>query len=168
MLLCAVPILWAAVTDYRKRIIPDWTWVAVLLIGGASAFFFRSTENITSAFSANAGAPRLYLQKIFAEVIFSLVLNMPYVPLLERILGFLLPGASLLFCAVRYDGVGGGDIKMTAAMGFCFGLYGLAAILIFAFLPAFVYVKVTGQKSIPLAVFLCIGYFLYIGLSLCL
>ncbi len=134
MLLCAVPILWAAVTDYRKRIIPDWTWIAVLLIGGASAFLF----------------------------------NMPYIPLPERILGFLLPGASLLFCAVRYDGVGGGDVKMTAAMGFCFGLYGLAAILIFAFLPAFVYVKMTGQKSIPLAVFLCIGYFLYIGISLCL
>lgn len=132
MLLCAVPILWAAITDYRKRIIPDWTWIAILLMGGVSAFLF----------------------------------NTPYIPLLERILGFLLPGLSLLFLAVKYGGVGGGDIKLTAAMGFYFGLYGLVAILFFALFPACIYAKATRQKSIPLAVFLCIGYFIYIGISL--
>jgi len=42
MLLCAVPILWAAVTDFRKRIIPDWTWIAILLIGGVSAFMLKT------------------------------------------------------------------------------------------------------------------------------
>lgn len=36
--LCAIPLLWAAVMDYRKRIIPDWTWIAILLIGLISAF----------------------------------------------------------------------------------------------------------------------------------
>ena len=97
MLLCAIPIVWAAITDFRKRIIPDWTWIAVLLIGGVSAFLF----------------------------------NTPYIPLLERILGLLLPGLSLLFLAVKYGGVGGGDIKLTAAMGFYFGLYGILAILFF-------------------------------------
>lgn len=132
MLLCAVPILWAAISDYRRRIIPDWTWIAVLLIGGVSAFLF----------------------------------NTPYIPLIDRILGFLLPGVSLLFLAVKYGGVGGGDIKLTAAMGFCFGLYGITAILFFALVPACVYGKVTGQKSIPLAVFLCIGFFVYVGVSL--
>ena len=132
MLLCAVPILWAAVSDYRKRIIPDWTWIAVLLIGGVSASFF----------------------------------NTPYIPLLERILGLLLPGVSLLLLAVKYGGVGGGDIKLTAAMGFCFGLCGLAVILFFALLPACIYAKATKQKSVPLAVFLCVGFFAYAGLSL--
>ncbi|GAB6151269.1 A24 family peptidase [Desulfosporosinus burensis] len=131
MLLCAVPILWAAVTDFRKRIIPDWTWIAVLLIGGVSAFLF----------------------------------NTPYIPLLERILGLLLPGVSLLFFAVKYGGVGGGDIKLTAAMGFSFGLYGLVVILFFALLPACIYAKATKQKSVPLAVFLCVGFFAYVGLS---
>lgn len=130
MLLCAVPILWAAVTDYRKRIIPDWTWIAILLMGGVSAFLF----------------------------------NTPYIPLLERILGLLLPGLSLLFLAVKYGGVGGGDIKLTAAMGFYFGLYGIVAILFFALLPACIYAKVTKQKSVPLAVFLCVGFFSYAGL----
>ena len=132
MLLCAVPILWAAVSDYRKRIIPDWTWIAVLLIGGVSASLF----------------------------------NTPYIPLLERILGLLLPGVTLLLLAVKYGGVGGGDIKLTAAMGFCFGLCGLAGILFFALLPACIYAKATKQKSVPLAVFLCVGFFAYAGLSL--
>jgi leader peptidase (prepilin peptidase)/N-methyltransferase len=129
MLLCAVPILWAAVTDFRKRIIPDWTWIAILLIGGVSAFLLKT----------------------------------PYPPLLERIAGFLLPGLSLFLLAMKYGGVGGGDIKLTAAMGFCFGLYGFAAILFFALVPACIYAKVTKQKSVPLAVFLSIGFFTYAG-----
>jgi len=129
MLLCTVPILWAAVTDFRKRIIPDWTWIAILLIGGVSAFMLKT----------------------------------PHPPLFERIAGFLLPGISLFLLAIKYGGVGGGDIKLTAAMGFCFGLYGFAVILFFALVPACIYAKVTKQKSIPLAVFLSIGFFTYAG-----
>jgi leader peptidase (prepilin peptidase)/N-methyltransferase len=127
MLLCAIPILWAAITDYRKRIIPDWTWIAILLIGGASAFL------------------------------------LPYPTLFERIVGFLLPGLCLFFLAVNFSGIGGGDIKLTAAMGFCFGLYSLAVILFIALLPACIYAKATKQKSVPLAVFLSIGFFTYAG-----
>ena len=125
MLLCAIPIVWAAITDFRKRIIPDWTWIAILLIGGVSAFM------------------------------------LPYPTLLERIAGFLLPGLCLFLLAMKYGGVGGGDIKLTAAMGFCFGLYSLAAILFFALIPACIYAKVTKQKSVPLAVFLGIGFCIY-------
>jgi leader peptidase (prepilin peptidase)/N-methyltransferase len=127
MLLCAAPLVWAAITDFRKRIIPDWTWIAILLIGGTSAFL------------------------------------LPYPTLLERIAGFLLPGISLFLLAMKYGGVGGGDIKLTAAMGFCFGLYSLAAILFFALVPACIYAKVTKQKSVPLAVFLGIGFCIYFG-----
>lgn len=129
MLLCAVPILWAAVTDFRKRIIPDWTWIAILLIGGVSAFMLKT----------------------------------PHPPLFERIAGFLLPGLCLFLLAVKYGGVGGGDIKLTAAIGFCFGLYSLAAILFFALVPACIYAKATKQKSVPLAVFLGIGFCIYFG-----
>ncbi len=129
MLLCTVPILWAAVTDFRKRIIPDWTWIAILLIGGVSVFMLKT----------------------------------PYPTLFERIAGFLLPGLCLFLLAMKYGGVGGGDIKLTAAMGFCFGLYGFAVILFFALIPACIYTKVTKQKSIPLAVFLSIGFFTYAG-----
>jgi len=129
VLLCAVPILWAAITDFKKRIIPDWTWIAILLTGGISAFLLKT----------------------------------PYPPLFERIMGFLLPGLCLFFLAIKFGGVGGGDIKLTAAIGFCFGLYSLAAILFFALLPACIYAKATKQKSVPLAVFLCTGFFVYTG-----
>lgn len=123
LLLCIIPLLWAAVMDYRKRIIPDWTWITILLTGIVSAFF------------------------------------LPAQFLYERIAGFLLPGLCLLFLATKYGGVGGGDIKLTAAMGFAFGLNTLAAILLFAMLPACIYARVTKQRSVPLAVFLCIGAF---------
>jgi len=125
--LCFIPLLWAAFMDWKKRIIPDWTWISILLIGGVSAFLF------------------------------------PEPALAQRIAGLLLPGVCLLFLAVKYGGVGGGDIKLTAALGFCFGLSALAAILFFALLPAFVYAAATRQKSVPLAVFLCIGFFIYAG-----
>lgn len=134
MILCAIPMICAAITDMKKRIIPDWTWIAVLLIGGVSAFFFE----------------------------------IPYLSLLERILGLVVPGLSLLIIAVKYGGVGGGDIKLMSAMGFCFGMLGLAAILLFAAIPAGFYSFVTKQRSVPLAVFLCIGFFCCFALSICL
>ncbi len=129
-LLYAVPLIWAAITDYRKRIIPDWTWTVLLLIGTVSAFL------------------------------------LPYPILVQRIAGFLLPGLCLFLLAMRYGGVGGGDIKLTAAIGFCFGLNALAVILLAALFPACIYVKATRQRSIPLATFLCIGFFVYFGISM--
>ncbi len=130
MLLCAVPIMWAAITDLKKRIIPDWTWIVLCLIGIISAFL------------------------------------LPYPDLIERIAGLLIPGLCLLLLAVKYGGVGGGDIKLTAAMGFCFGLYALVFILFFSLPPALIYSKATRQRSIPLAVFLCIGFLVYAGISI--
>ena len=130
ILIFAVPLLWAAVMDYMKRIIPDWTWIAILLLGVMSAFI------------------------------------LPHPTLLQRIAGFLLPGICLLFLAMKYGGVGGGDIKLTATIGFSFGLYGLTSILFFALLPALLYSNVKRQKSVPLAVFLCIGFFIHAGIAL--
>ena len=132
ILLFAVPLLWAAVMDYMKRIIPDWTWIAILLLGVMSAFI------------------------------------LPHPTLLQRIAGFLLPGICLLSLAMKYGGVGGGDIKLTAAIGFSFGLYGLTSIFFFALLPALLYSKVMRQKSVPLAVFLCTGFFVNLMLSILL
>lgn len=127
LLLCAVPLLWAAITDFRKRIIPDWTWIVIILTGSVSAFLFQ------------------------------------YPTLAQRIAGFLLPGICLFLLAIKYGGVGGGDIKLTAAIGFCFGLNVLAFILFFALFPACMYARATRQRSVPLAVFLCIGFFIYAG-----
>ena len=91
----------------------------------------------------------------------ALFYNVPYLPLLHRITGFLLPGICLLILAVKFGGIGGGDIKLTTAMGFTFGIYGLAFILFFALIPAWIYTVTTKQKSIPLAVFLFAGFLAY-------
>jgi len=92
-LLCAIPILWAAVMDYRKRIIPDWTWIAILLIGAASAFL------------------------------------LPYPALLERIVGFLLPGLCLFFLAVNF----GGNRRQRHQADSSNGLFALACTLLRSF-----------------------------------
>lgn len=132
MILCAIPMICAAVTDMRKRIIPDWTWIVVFLIGCVSAFFFESV----------------------------------YLSLTERILGLMLTGLSMIIIVVKYSGIGGGDIKLMTTMGFCFGVFGLTVILLFTVASAYIYSYITKQKSVPLAVFLCIGFFIYLALSL--
>ena len=135
MLIYAVPIICAAITDWRKRIIPDWTWLVVL---------------ITGIFCA-----------VIGESIGRDVQGILYVPLIERITGLLYPAAALLIIALKWGGVGGGDIKLTAALGFAFGLYGLVFILFFAVVPACIYAGATRQKSVPLAVFLAAGFLAY-------
>ena len=134
LLLYAIPMACAAITDWKKRIIPDWTWIAILMVGLASAVINGK--------------------------------GILFIPLLERFVGLLFPAVCLLIIAFKWGGVGGGDIKLTAALGFCFGLYGLAAILFFAVIPACIYARATKQRSVPLAVFLCIGFFVYAGLLL--
>lgn len=131
MLIYAVPILCAAITDWRKRIIPDWTWLVILITG------------------------------IFCAVIGRGVQGILYVPLLDRIAGLLFPAIVLLLIALKWGGTGGGDIKLVSALGFAFGLYGLVFILFFAVIPACIYAGATRQKSVPLAVFLAAGFLAY-------
>ncbi len=45
------------------------------------------------------------------------------------------------------------------------GVVALAFILFFALIPACIYAAATRQRSVPLAVFLCIGFFIYAGVS---
>ena len=73
--------------------------------------------------------------------------------------GFLL----LLFAAIISKdgtGIGGGDIKLTAVLGYVYGPYRLAGILLtaslLASLAAFLFRK---QKSIPVVPFLAAGSF---------
>lgn len=135
LLFCAIPIICAAVTDWNKRIIPDWTWIAILMVGLAAAVISES---------------------ISRDVEYIL-----YIPLPERVAGLLFPAVSFLIIAFKWGGVGGGDIKLTAALGFCFGLYGLTAILFFSVITACIYARATRQKSVPLAVFLGVGFLVY-------
>ena len=61
MLIYAIPILCAAITDGRKRIIPDWTWMTIL---------------VTGIFCA-----------VMGETIGREVQGLLYIPLLDRIAG---------------------------------------------------------------------------------
>lgn len=135
MVIYAIPILCAAIIDGRKRIIPDWTWVTILLTG--------------------------ILCAVIGETIGREVQGILYVPLLDRIVGLVFPAAALLIIALKWGGTGGGDIKLTASLGFAFGLYGLVFILFFTVIPACIYAGATRQKSVPLAVFLAAGFLAY-------
>jgi len=135
MLIYAIPILCAAITDGKKRIIPDWTWVTIL---------------VTGIFCV-----------VMGETIGREVQGILYVPLLDRIAGLVFPAIVLLLIALKWGGTGGGDIKLTASLGFAFGLYGLVFILFFAVIPACIYAGATRQKSVPLAVFLAAGFLAY-------
>ncbi len=130
-----VCILCAAISDWRKRIIPDWTWIAVLLIG---AVCMAAGECI------GGNLPEVF-----------------YIPIAERVAGLVCPATVLIIAALTRGGVGGGDIKLTAALGFTYGLFGLLFILCFSVVPACLYSFATKQKSIPLAVFLAIGFLVY-------
>ena len=71
-------------------------------------------------------------------------------------------GALPYLCVVYVsdDGIGGGDIKLTAVLGYVYGPYRLAGILLtaslLASLAAFLFRK---QKSIPFVPFLAAGSF---------
>jgi leader peptidase (prepilin peptidase)/N-methyltransferase len=80
-----------------------------------------------------------------------------YVPLLSRVAGFALPTITLLVLHFLKKPVGGGDFKLSAALGFLLGLHYFAVAYLIGGMAALVWAKVKKQKSVPLAVFLMIG-----------
>lgn len=70
---------------------------------------------------------------------------------LERCAGLLLPALPLFLFALKFRNINGGDIKYVAALGFCFGLTELAAVLAFTTVLAGIWVIVKKEKSVPLA-----------------
>jgi len=121
-------ILWAAVTDCKRRIIPDTVNVLLFFIGILSCVAYN---------------PISYF---------------------DRLLGLMLPLIVMIYLAVRFGGIGGGDIKYTAALGFYFGINRLVFIYLIAAIVGGVWCKFKRQKSIPLATFLSVGYAFYITL----
>lgn len=79
------------------------------------------------------------------------------VPLLERIAGLALPTATMLILHLLKKPVGGGDFKLSAALGFLLGLTQFAVAFVIGGVMALIWAAVKKQKSAPLAVFLAIG-----------
>ena len=80
------------------------------------------------------------------------------VSIYERITGFLI-GAVPAFCiAMATDKIKGGDVKFLAALGAAVGMTYFVQTLLFAALYAVVYTLITGQKSVPLAFCVLLGW----------
>jgi len=114
--LALFPLSCAAVLDFRRRIIPNWT---VLLI------FCCAILNIA------AGA--LTLQ--------------------EAVLGTVVTGAIFLLTAMHRNGIGGGDVKLCAALGAVLGLERMLFLTVLALLALVIGGKINKQNSMPLAPF---------------
>ena len=110
------PLSCAAVLDFRRRIIPNWT---VLLI------FCCAILNIA------AGA--LTLQ--------------------EAVLGTVVTGVIFLLTAMHRNGIGGGDVKLCAALGAVLGLERMLFLTVLALLALVIGGKINKQDSMPLAPF---------------
>ena len=85
------------------------------------------------------------------------LINIQFIPAL---LGFLLVPLPFLAAAIVTGGkIGGGDIKLMAAMGFCIGVTGGILMMVSGLLLAIGWSKVfgNGRKSLPLAPFLAAG-----------
>lgn len=115
--LAFLPLSFAALFDFRRRIIPSWT---VFLIISCAAF------NI----AVGVSTPR------------------------DSILGLLIVGIFLLFAAARLGGIGGGDVKLCAALGALLGLERMLALLILALLALIICGSLQKKKSMPFAPFL--------------
>jgi len=79
----------------------------------------------------------------------------------ERIAGFLIPALPLFFMALKFKDLKGGDIKYLSAVGAFFGLSTLAGILCATTISAVVWCVIKKKESVPLAVFIAVGYVLY-------
>ena len=76
----------------------------------------------------------------------------------ERITGFFI-GAIPVFCiAAATDKIKGGDVKFLAALGAAAGIVCFVKTLFITTLYAAVYTIITGQKSVPLAFFVLLGW----------
>lgn len=78
----------------------------------------------------------------------------------ERIAGFFIPALPLFFVALKNKSIKGGDIKYLSAVGAYFGLTAFAGIMSFATLTAVIWSMVKKEKSVPLALFIAVGYIL--------
>jgi len=78
--------------------------------------------------------------------------------LLPALAGLWLVGGVMLFCALCQDGVGGGDIKLCAGLGFLAGAQDAVLAVLAALCLLIIYGAARKKKSLPFAPFLLCGY----------
>ena len=80
-----------------------------------------------------------------------------HIPPSERVAGFILPAGVMLLLYALGKPVGGGDFKLSAALGLLLGLKQFALAYAVGGVIALIWALVKKRKSVPLAVFLAIG-----------
>lgn len=80
--------------------------------------------------------------------------------------GTLIPAITLMVIYHFDKRIGGGDFKLLTAMGFGLGINALVPILIITTITAAVWSIKTKQKSVPLAVFLTLGFYIHIFIQI--
>lgn len=106
---------------------------------------------------------------VFAAGLFGAVL-LPrdsgfFIPLWQRAAG-IFPAALMLILAYFKNGIGGGDIKLMAALGFTIGYYALVPVLLITSVSAVTWAKIQKKKNVPLCSFVFIGVLAYAVLKL--
>jgi len=110
------PLSFAALWDFRHRIIPDWT---VFLIFSCAALNFAIGQTA----------------------------------LLPCAIGMAAIGVPLWLTAAKGGGIGGGDVKLCAALGALLGLEKMLFLLILALLSITASGKLKKKRSLPFAPF---------------
>lgn len=133
---CYFAVLCAAVIDLKLRIIPNL--IPITLIG----------------------------MKVLIYIYEVLVKQLPVSGIVAPIVGCLLCGLFLLLGnKLSKGGIGAGDVKLLAVMGFVLGAYAVFTTLIFALIVCSIFAatvmitgKMTIRQSVPFGPFLYVGY----------
>lgn len=123
--LALFPLTYAAVSDFRRRIIPDWTVITVLILAVLKVM--------------------LGLQS-WRGAVLGLVIGLAPLTLALRSKG---------------DGIGGGDVKLIAAMCALSGPISGILVLGITFIAAAITGAILRRRRLPLAPFLCAGFALF-------
>ncbi|MBP5461309.1 MAG: prepilin peptidase [Lachnospiraceae bacterium] len=132
-----------AAIDFKVKKIPNRTVIAILLV---------HTAYLIVRVCANPGQ--------WKEAVF------------PSLIGLLAGTLFMAVCfAVSRGGVGGGDLKLYSSLGYCYGLVGIVAILLYSLLPAIivgvalmVMKKAKFKTMMPMAPFILLGLTLYLVL----
>lgn len=81
-----------------------------------------------------------------------------YISISERIFGMFIPAMVLFFIYMFNPKLsGGGDLKLLASLGFCIGIYNLAAIILLACIGGIAHSIIYKEKYIPLGTYVMFG-----------
>ena len=126
-LITLIPLTIAGITDYKRRIIPNYCCALIGLIGLVGAAILSPADMLFFPLSHRIAG--FLLPAIFM----------------------------VLYAMKNEGATGGGDVKLIAVIGLTFGIVGLVYILTLTIFTGLLWAKIHSIKSIPLATFIMIS-----------